>query len=179
MKTNTFITVLAFLGTLIYLFLLLPVFLILIPYKILLLSGPTYHFDIGATRYLGLIPIGLGVAIFSWCSYSFVFSGKGTPIPFTPTKRLVVTGLFRFVRNPLYIAGILVLTGEALFFQSGGIFIYCLVMFGIFNMHVFMEESLLEEKFGATYQRYLESVPRWIPRLTAYRENDSENRCTK
>ena len=175
MKTNILVTFLAFFGTLLYLFLLLPLFLILIPYKILSSFGHIYHFDIGTVRYLGLIPIALGVFIYLWCSYSFVFSGKGTPIPFTPTKKLVVTGLFRFVRNPLYIAGLFVLTGEALLFQSSGIFIYCLIMFGIFNVHVFMEEALLADKFGATYKRYLKSVPRWIPRLKPYRENDSES----
>jgi protein-S-isoprenylcysteine O-methyltransferase Ste14 len=64
-----------------------------------------------------------------------------------------VTGIYRFVRNPLYIAGVLVLSGEAILFQSLGILIYCLVMFGIFNVHVLMEESLLAEKFGAIYER--------------------------
>ena len=176
MKTKPLVTYLAFLGTLLYLLLLLPFFLILIPYKILSSSEHIYHFDIGTVQYLGLIPIVMGAFIYLWCSYSFVFSGKGTPIPFTPTKNLVVTGLFSFVRNPLYIAGVFVLTGEALLFQSIGIFIYCLVMFVIFNMHVIMEETLLADKFGATYKQYLKSVPRWIPRLKPYRENDSESR---
>jgi len=76
----------------------------------------------------------------------------------------------------LYVAGVSVLTGEALLFQSIGIFIYCLVMFGIFSFHVLMEEALLANKFGATYKQYLKSVPRWIPRLKPYRENDSESR---
>ena len=176
MKSNVLITILAFIGTLLYLFLLVPFFLIFIPHKILSSSEYIYNFDIGMVRYLGLIPISLGIIIYLWCSYSFVSSGKGSPIPFTPTKNLVVTGLFRFVRNPLYIAGAFVLIGEALLFQSNGIFIYCLVMFAIFNVHVFMEEALLADRFGATYKRYLESVPRWIPRLKPYRENDSDNR---
>lgn len=163
MKTKVSETFLALFGTSLYLLLLLPFFLILIPYKILLSPGYIYYFYIGTVRYLGLIPIALGVVIYLLCSYSFVFSGKGTPIPFTPTKNLVVTGLYRFVRNPLYIAGVFVLTGEALLFQSIGIMIYCLIMFGIFNFHVLIEEALLADKFGATYEQYRKSVPRWIP----------------
>ena len=95
--------------------------------------------------------------------------GKGTQIPFTPIKELIVTGLYRFVRNPLYIAGVLVLSGEAILFQSFGILIYCLVMFGIFNVLVRMEETLLAEKFGAKYERYCKSVPRWMPRFKPFK----------
>jgi protein-S-isoprenylcysteine O-methyltransferase Ste14 len=93
-------------------------------------------------------------------------------MPFTPTKSLVVKGLYRFVRNPLYIAGSLVLVGEALLFQSVGILIYCFVMFVIFNIHVFLEEKFLTYQFGETYEQYRKSVPRWIPRIKPYREDD-------
>ena len=163
----------AFFGTLLYLFLLLPFFLVWIPYRILSSPEHIYHFDIGVFRLFGLIFIALGVVIYVLCSGSFVFIGKGTPIPFTPTKELIVTGLYRFVRNPLYISGVLVLTGEAILFQSMGIIIYCMVMFGIFNVHVFMEEMLLADKFGAAYEQYRNSVPRWIPRLKPHKEDDS------
>ena len=165
----------AILGTLIYLLLLLPFFLIWIPYRILLSPEQIYVFDIGVFRYLGLVPIALGVIIYLFCSLSFVFIGKGTPVPFTPTKELIVTGLYRFVRNPLYIAGVFVLTGEALLFQSIGIFFYCLVMFGGFNLHVLMEETQLADKFGTSYKQYRNSVPRWIPRFKPYRGNNAES----
>ncbi len=165
----------AFLGTLLYLFLLLPFFLIWIPHRILSSPEHIYQFDIGAVRLFGFILIALGFVIYIICSGSFVFIGKGTPIPFTPTKELIVTGLYRFVRNPLYIAGVLVLAGEAILFQSLGILIYCLVMFGIFNVHVLMEETSLTEKFGASYQEYCKSVDRWIPRFRLNKDNDSES----
>ena len=174
MKPNTSETLLALVGTLIFLFLLLPIFLICIPYAIFSASKHVFHTDIAQFQYVGLILIVLGVIIYLWCSSSFVFSGKGTPIPFTPTKKLVITGLYRLVRNPLYIAGSFVLVGEALLFQSLGIFIYFLIMFGIFNVHVLMEETFLTEKFGSTYERYRQSVPRWIPRLKPYKDNDYE-----
>jgi protein-S-isoprenylcysteine O-methyltransferase Ste14 len=165
MKSKIAETLITSLGTLFFLFLIIPFFLIWIPRRILLSPEHIYRFDIGVYRYFGLAPIVLGVVIYIFCSGSFVFIGKGTPIPFTPTKELIVTGLYRFIRNPLYIAGVLVLAGEAILFQSVGILIYFLVMFGIFNVHVLMEETLLEEKFGGTYEQYCKSVPRWIPRL--------------
>jgi len=176
MKSKIAETLIASLGTLFFLFLIIPFFLIWIPRRILLSPENIYRFDIGVYRYFGLAPIVLGVVIYILCSGSFVLIGKGTPIPFTPTKELIVTGLYRFVRNPLYIAGVLVLAGEAILFQSVGIFIYCLVMFGVFYFHVLMEETLLAEKFGVTYEQYCKSVPRWIPKLKPYLGKDSESK---
>jgi protein-S-isoprenylcysteine O-methyltransferase Ste14 len=176
MKSKIAETLIASLGTLLFLLLIIPFFLIWIPHRILLSPEYIYRFDIGIYRYFGLAPIVLGVIIYLFCSGSFVFVGKGTPIPFTPTKELIVTGLYRFVRNPFYIAGVLVLSGEAILFQSLGIFLYYLVMFGVFNVHVLMEETLLAEKFGARYEQYRRCVPRWIHRLKHYGEKDSESK---
>ena len=169
-------TIKAFLGTLGFLFVLLPIILIGIPYKIISSPNHTHLFYIGAFRYFGLVPIVVGGIIYFLCSLSFVFSGKGTPIHSMPPKELVVKGLYRFVRNPMYIAGLLVLAGEVLLFQSKGVFIYLLVMFGVFNFFVLgREEPRLETRFGEPYKRYRKSVRRWIPRLAPYREYDSES----
>ena len=172
MKANFSKTSLAFVGTLIYLFLLVPLFIIWIPYEILSASGHDIEFNSGVFQHVGLVFIALGVVAYIWCSGSFVFYAKGTPIPFTPTKELVVTGLYKYVRNPLYIAGTLVLLGETLLFLSKGIFIYTLIMFGVFNIHVLMEENHLEDTFGKKYEQYRKDVPRWIPRFKSYKEND-------
>jgi len=118
MKAKTSEILPALLGTLLFSFIIIPFFLIWIPRRILLSPEQIYRFDIGVFRYLGLVPIVFGVVIYVFCSGSFVFIGKGTPIPFTPTKELIVTGFYSFVRNPLYIAGVFVLAGEALLFQS-------------------------------------------------------------
>lgn len=173
MKSKIAETLIASFGTIVFLLLIIPFWLIWIPNKILSSPNHIYLFNLGVYRYLGLAPIGLGVVIYILCSGSFIFVGKGSPIPFTPTKKLVVKGLYRFVRNPLYIAGVLVLSGEAILFQSLGIFIYCLAVFGFMIILVLMEETLLAEKFGARYEQYCKSVPRWIPRLPPYQENDS------
>jgi len=168
MKIKIIEIVPAFLGTLIFLIVIIPFFMIFIPAKILSAPENAYYFNIGIFRYIGLVPIVLGTFIYLYCSASFVFVGRGTPILFTPTKALIVSGLYRYVRNPLYIAGLLVLTGEGIYFQSTGLFVYCLVMFGFFNFYVLMEESILAEKFGASYEAYRQSVPRWIPKLKPY-----------
>jgi len=169
-------TIKAFFGTLIFLIFGLFVFLIWIPNDIISSPNHTLLFDIGVFRYVGIVPIVVGVVIYFWCSSIFVFIGKSTPYPFDQTKKILITGLYRFVRNPMYIAGILVLIGEVMLFQSKGLFIYCLAMFGVINLYVpFVEEPHLLKKFGGTYKQYRKSVPRWIPRLTPYRENDSES----
>ncbi|UCH21790.1 MAG: isoprenylcysteine carboxylmethyltransferase family protein [Deltaproteobacteria bacterium] len=176
MKSKIAETLIASVGTLVFIAVLLPVFFIWIPQKILSSSSSLYLFDIGVFRFLGWVPIVLGVVIYFWCSHSFVFFGKGTPIPFTPTKKLVVKGLYGFVRNPMYIGGLFVLLGEALLFESKALFIYAGVIFGAFNFFIlFFEEPYLGDRFGESYERYCKSVGRWIPRLTAYRENDSES----
>jgi protein-S-isoprenylcysteine O-methyltransferase Ste14 len=176
MKSKIGETLLASFGTLMFLFLILPFFYVWIPYKILISPNASYLFDIGAFRFIGLVPIILGVAIYFWCSHSFVFFGKGTPLLFTPTKNLVVTGLYRFVRNPMYTGALLVVLGEALLFQSKGLIIYALVIFGVaYFVILFFEEPYLADKFGKSYELYRQSVRRWIPRLTPYREDNSES----
>jgi protein-S-isoprenylcysteine O-methyltransferase Ste14 len=176
MKSTLAETLLASLGTLLFLCLILPFFLIWIPYKILSSPNHMYFFDIGVFRYFGLAPILLGAVIIIWCSHSFVIFGKGTPMLLTPTQKLVVTGLFRYVRNPMYIAALLIIVGEALLFQAMGLFIYFLVMFVFFNLVIlFIEEPYLAGKFVESYERYRKSVRCWIPHLSAYRENNSNS----
>jgi protein-S-isoprenylcysteine O-methyltransferase Ste14 len=164
-------TLRALFGTLLFLLLILPIFLIWIPYIILSTLNNNYLFDIGVFRIIGLFPIIVGIVIYFWCSHNFVFFGKGTPIHFTLTKKLVVTGLYRFVRNPMYIAALLVIAGEALFFQSMILIFYALSSFCALNLFLrFFEEPYLSDKFGETYDRYHQSVHRWLPRLKPYRE---------
>jgi protein-S-isoprenylcysteine O-methyltransferase Ste14 len=101
MKSQRFETIKAFLGTLGFLFVLLPIFFIGIPYKILSSPNHTLLFNIGTFRYFGVVPIAAGFLIYFWCSLCFVFIGKGTPIYTMPPKKIVVSGLYRFVRNPM------------------------------------------------------------------------------
>ena len=172
MKSDIAETIKAFFGTLGALFVLMPIILIGIPWEILTSPNQTLLFDLDVFRYFGVVPIFVGGIILFWCSYSFVFFGKGTPISSMPPKKLVIAGLYRFVRNPMYIGGFLVLAGEVVLFQTKGLFFYFLVIFGLINLIVLaFEEPRLEKRFGESYKQYCKSVRRWIPRLTPYREN--------
>ena len=176
MKPQRFEIIKAFLGTLGFLFVLLPIFFIGIPYKILSSPNHSLLFDIGELQYFGVVPIAVGALIYFWCSLCFAFIGKSTPIHSMPPKKLVVTGLYRFVRNPMYIGAFLILTGEVLLFQSQALLAYFLLMFAIINVHVLaFEEPRLSDLFGESYKHYRASVRRWIPRLTPYCENNSES----
>ena len=156
-------------STLFFLFVLLPVFYFWIPYEIIS-SRYLYSFDIGVLRYLGICFIVFGIIIDILCSIGFVVQGKGSPIPFSPTKELVVTGIYRYVRNPFYIAGSSVLIGETILFQSFGLLIYFIIMFGVFYFQALMEETHLESEFGEAYNHYRKSVPGWIPNLRPYKD---------
>jgi protein-S-isoprenylcysteine O-methyltransferase Ste14 len=114
---------------------------------------------------IGFLPVALGVAIYFWCAWDFATAGQGTPAPIDAPKHLVVRGLYRFVRNPIYVGVMLILLGESLLFRSKRILVYAAVVFGFFNLFVILyEEPALTRKFGASYEEYLKSVPRWIPR---------------
>ncbi|HWN99483.1 MAG TPA: isoprenylcysteine carboxylmethyltransferase family protein [Blastocatellia bacterium] len=139
---------------------------ILVPRWLLASSAGSERFNIGVFRYVGVVPILLGALIYLWCAWDFTFAGKGTPAPIDPPKELVARGLYRYVRNPMYVGIASVLIGETLLFQSLVLFAYLaavLLAFGSFV--VFYEEPALTRKFGESYLRYRKDVPRWIPRL--------------
>ena len=138
---------------------------VMVPRWLLSSYGGAEHFHIGVFRYVGVVPILLGASIYSWCAWDFTFAGKGTPAPIDPPRELVVRGLYRYVRNPMYVGVGSVLIGEALLFQSLALLVY--VAGALLLCHLFVvlyEEPALTRKFGDSYRRYRESVPRWIPR---------------
>lgn len=96
----------------------------------------------------------------------FVMVGRGTLVPTLPTEHLVVTGLYRYVRNPMYAGVGLALVGEALLFWSRGVVIELTVAIAIMDVFVrFYEEPKLLRTFGNEYRRYHHHVRRWLPRL--------------
>jgi len=108
----------------------------------------------------------IGLTTLIWCFWDFVQKGKGTPAPIEPPKELVVTGLYNYVRNPIYVGVLLVIIGHFLWFGFWNLLIYAAVVFIAFNSFVtFYEESNLKQRFGAAYEEYLKRVPRWIPRF--------------
>lgn len=169
MKSKLAQKLLPLFGTLIFLFLILPMFLFWLPFLLLSFSGEVYFFQVGLPRHLGLLPIVLGIVVYLCCSYNFVTFVKGTPIHFTPTENLIIIGLYRYVRNPMYLGALLILFGEALLYQSKLLIIYTLVSLCALNYYLhFFEEPHLKRRFGESYKRYLKSVHRWVPRLSPY-----------
>jgi protein-S-isoprenylcysteine O-methyltransferase Ste14 len=115
-------------------------------------------------RYAALVPLVLGAAIYLRCLWEFAARGRGIPAPIDHPKQLVVTGLYRYVRNPMYLGVLLFLIGEALWFRSIGFLGYAIVWLLFVHLNVlFYEEPNLRRKFGDSYERYSRAVRRWIP----------------
>jgi len=155
----------ALLGTLIFTVLAPGPVLVGVPY-LLVTSGLELSFAIGNLRFIGIIPIAIGTACYIWTAWDFVFTGKGTPAPVGPPKMLVSRRLYRIVRNPMYIGVLLILVGEVILFMSWTLLAYAGLVWFLFHLFVvFYEEPNLRKKFGASYEEYRNSVPRWIPRV--------------
>jgi protein-S-isoprenylcysteine O-methyltransferase Ste14 len=113
---------------------------------------------------IGAIVTLLGACIYFLCAWEFAVRGLGTPAPIAPTKKLVVSGLHRYVRNPMYIGVALVILGEAVLFRAPYVAEYAALMLFVAHLFViFYEEPTLRRQFGESYEKYRRTVPRWIP----------------
>jgi protein-S-isoprenylcysteine O-methyltransferase Ste14 len=113
----------------------------------------------------GLPVAALGLAIYLWCLWDFAITGRGTPAPIDPPKVLVVRGLYRYVRNPMYLGVLAVIAGWAITFRSPSLAIYGAVVALFFHLAVLLlEEPSLRRLFGAAYDDYCAAVSRWLPR---------------
>jgi protein-S-isoprenylcysteine O-methyltransferase Ste14 len=111
----------------------------------------------------GFVLIGVGLVGLVWCVRDFYITGSGTLAPWAPPEKLVVVGLYRYSRNPMYISVVLVLWGWAISFCSIGLFIYSLFMLAAFHLRVVhYEEPRLAKQFGEAWERYSSRVPRWL-----------------
>jgi len=124
---------------------------------------PLPHWAIAQTA--GAVLIGLGLFPIGEAFVEFVKAG-GTPVPVASPPRLVISGCYRYVRNPIYVGFVVVLVGEALVFGSARLVGYAAVAWCVGAAAVrWYEQPRLRRRFGAEYRRYLRSVPAWIPRL--------------
>jgi protein-S-isoprenylcysteine O-methyltransferase Ste14 len=136
-----------------------------VPYLLLSSGSGSAAGRIGGLRLIGLVPAALGVAIYLWCAWDFAFAGQGTPAPYDAPRLLVTRGLYRLVRNPMYIGVGLVLIGEAVLFGSWVLLVYAALVLSLFHLRVvYYEEPTLRRMFGAAYDAYCKAVPRWVPR---------------
>ena len=123
-----------------------------------------------AIRVLGLGLIVAGAAVLLGAFARFVLEGHGTPAPVAPTERLVVRGLYRHVRNPMYLAVTATIAGQALFLGRWSLLAYAALFLGTTAAFVrWYEEPTLREQFGAEYEIYRRAVPGWWPRLKPWR----------
>ena len=104
----------------------------------------------------------VGAGIYIRCAWDFAVSGQGTPAPLDPPKNLVIVGLYRWTRNPMYLGVLTVLLAEAAFFLSRELTIYVASIAMMLHLAVvFYEEPLLRARFGPDYSSYCREVPRW------------------
>jgi protein-S-isoprenylcysteine O-methyltransferase Ste14 len=107
-----------------------------------------------------------GLAVLVSAFIRFVSEGRGTPAPVAPTEQLVVGGTYRYVRNPMYVAVLAVIIGQAVVFGSPGLLGYAVLVWAATAAFVrWYEEPVLQERYGDSYRRYRQAVRAWIPRL--------------
>jgi protein-S-isoprenylcysteine O-methyltransferase Ste14 len=159
----------AIIGSVVFLFVAPGLFGFLIPWYVTgwRMAEPTLGFE--PSRWLGgaLLLLGGGVLLDSFAR--FALQGRGTPAPIYPTATLVVSGAYRYLRNPMYLAVISSIAGQGLLFGSLALLVYALA-FGLVT-HLFVrlyEEPTLRDTYGAQYDAYAANVRRWLPRLTAW-----------
>jgi protein-S-isoprenylcysteine O-methyltransferase Ste14 len=140
--------------------------LIALPDRILSATGVSQPPAIGAAQITGILVGVSGALLALSCIVTFVFVGKGTPAPFDPPRRLVATGPYRLLRNPMYLGAGLALGGAALFYRSVPLVAYAAAF--LIVMHGFVvvyEEPTLRGTFGKDYEAYCQRVGRWWPKL--------------
>lgn len=143
-------------------------FCILVPYLILNASPSVLPPAPVLLQIFAALIMICGIVMVGWVSVVFVRKGKGTPIPLEPPTQLVIEGLYRYVRNPMYVGAVLILLGEVILFRSGWLLLYAACLWSA--LHIFLvkiEEPQLIRRYGTNFINYLETIPRWIPKIPA------------
>jgi protein-S-isoprenylcysteine O-methyltransferase Ste14 len=123
-------------------------------------------------RLAGAALVAAGLASLLESFWRFAHVGLGTPAPLAPPRRLVVSGQYRYVRNPMYVAILAILVGQGLVLGSAVLLQYALVVWLVFHLWVVgYEEPRLRAQFGASYEAYGRSVGRWWPRLQPWSDD--------
>ncbi len=145
--------------------------LLIIPVAILWATGFKIGWGLGlpwdaVIVLAGALLMGTGLYYLSITIWLFINIGKGTLAPWSPTKKLVIIGPYRHVRNPMISGVLITMLGESVAFGSVGIFILFLLFLIINHIYfIYSEEPGLARRFGEEYLVYKQNVPRWIPRL--------------
>jgi protein-S-isoprenylcysteine O-methyltransferase Ste14 len=141
-----------------------------VPWRISRWRLETLFFGMALFRYAGGMLITLGVIGLLDSFVRFAVQGVGTPAPVFPTRHLVVTGLYRYVRNPMYVAVVSTIVGQGLILGNVTVLEYGGLVWLLFHLFVLLyEEPTLRASFGSEYKLFCTEVPRWIPRFTPWR----------
>jgi protein-S-isoprenylcysteine O-methyltransferase Ste14 len=126
-------------------------------------------------RVLGVILLVAGLIVLVQAFVRFVVEGFGTPVPVAAPDRLVVGGLYRYVRNPMYVAILAAIVGQALLLGRLGLLLYAAAVWTISAAFVrWYEEPTLTRRFGAEYEAYRRAVPAWWPRLRPWKPSERD-----
>jgi protein-S-isoprenylcysteine O-methyltransferase Ste14 len=140
--------------------------LVYLPARVLSWTGIGRPTATEGPQLIGMIVGAAGAAIALWCIATFVNTGRGTPAPFDPPRRLVMRGPYRCVRNPMYIGAGLALAGAALFYKSISLLAYASIFLLATPLFVIgYEEPRLRRNFGPEYEAYCHRVGRWTPHI--------------
>ena len=150
--------------------------LVIIP-SILLLTTKNYNFACGfeypwslMIYFIGAVLAVFSISVMFWTVNLFATKGKGTPAPWNPPKKFIVLGPYCYVRNPMLIGVLIFLLSEIIVLGSLPIFVWFLIfLFANIIYFPFFEEKGLEKRFGKSYLKYKNNVPRWIPRVTPWK----------
>ena len=137
--------------------------LVALPARVLAAAGAQTPASTGPLQVGGMAAAGLGAVVLLACVLTFVFVGKGTPAPFDPPRRLVVSGPYRWVRNPMYVGAALAMSGAAAYYESPALGAYVAAF--LVATHLFVigyEEPTLRRLFDGPYEQYCRRVPRWL-----------------
>jgi protein-S-isoprenylcysteine O-methyltransferase Ste14 len=117
----------------------------------------------GVTLLLGAPLLAAGAAALGWCVWDFMTLGRGTPAPIDPPKRLVIRGLYRHTRNPMYVGVLTILAGWTVMYQSRSLLLYAVAVGVCLHLFVVLyEEPHLRRTFGEEYEAYRARVSRWL-----------------
>lgn len=129
-----------------------------------------YFSNIDKIQWAGLPVIIGGLVILLWCVRDFYIVGKGTLAPWAPPTKIVIIGLYKYMRNPMYAGVLILILGWSILFQSIALFAYSCILFGIFHIRVLAnEEPWLNKTFGKEWQSYKSKIPRWLPNIKQHK----------